>query len=108
MLDVSDGLARDAYRIARASKVSLALFRENFDGYCAMLEAPAQALGVDPIDWVLSGGEDHALLATFPAAATLPRGFKPIGEVIAGQSEVLLDGQPMTEAGWDSLRSQQN
>ena len=32
----------------------------------------AQALGVDPYTWILAGGDDHALAATFPPAAALP------------------------------------
>ena len=34
----------------------------------APLQQVGSALGVDPMAWVLTGGEDHALVATFPAA----------------------------------------
>lgn len=34
----------------------------------------ASALGLDPLRWVLTGGEDHALAATFPGDAPLPEG----------------------------------
>jgi len=104
MLDVSDGLIRDLGRIAKASNVSIEIDRTQLSGYEAMLDLPAQGLGVEPIGWVLQGGEDHSLLATFPATASLPRSFKAIGKVVAaGQHGVLLDGQPVTDTGWDSI-----
>ena len=33
------------------------------------------ALGADPLAWVLTGGEDHALVATFPAGRPAARGM---------------------------------
>ena len=104
MLDVSDGLIRDLGRIAKASSVSVEIDRSQLSGYEAMLDLPAQGLGVEPIGWVLQGGEDHSLLATFPASATLPRSFKVIGKVISKtEHDVLLDGQPIADTGWDSI-----
>ncbi|MFM2321250.1 MAG: hypothetical protein RL612_397, partial [Actinomycetota bacterium] len=82
MLDISDGLSRDADRIAKASGVTLALLRKDLQGYEAILEEPAMAIGANAFDWVIDGGEDHGLLATFPRDAKLPRAFKPIGEVL--------------------------
>jgi thiamine-monophosphate kinase len=104
MLDVSDGLIRDLGRIAKASNVSVEIDRSQLSGYEAMLDLPAQGLGVEPIGWVLQGGEDHSLLATFPASATLPRSFKVIGKVISKtDQDVFLDGQPIADTGWDSI-----
>ena len=104
MLDVSDGLVRDLGRIAKASGVSLDIDRSQLSGYEAMLDLPAQGLGVETLPWVLQGGEDHSLLATFPASATLPRSFKVIGKVVAKSAhDVLLDGQPVADTGWDSI-----
>ena len=104
MLDVSDGLIKDLGRIAKASNVSIEIDRSQLAGYEAMLDLPAQGLGVEPISWVLQGGEDHSLLATFPANATLPRSFKAIGKVVAGtENLVLLDGKPVSDTGWDSI-----
>jgi thiamine-monophosphate kinase len=104
MLDISDGLAKDAHRIARASEVKLVISKQALDGYCAVLDDVAARLEVNAIDWVLFGGEDHSLLATFPQGATLPRGFKPIGLVSEG-SGVYLDENPLPERGWDSALS---
>jgi len=53
---------------------------------------------VDPLQFVLGGGDDHALLATFPADATLPEGFAVIGTVAepvpgtTGSDLVTVDG----------------
>ena len=61
------------------------------------------AIGADAFDWVLTGGEDHALLATFAPGAVLPRAFKPIGVVAEGEG-VWLDDELLPEGGWDSVR----
>lgn len=88
MLDISDGLAIDAGRIARASEVAL--------------DFAASELGPDP-ELALGGGEDHSLLACFPPDVALPGGFRRIGTVVAG-SGVLVDGKPHDLAGWDPFR----
>jgi len=91
MMDVSDGLVLDATRLATASGVTLSI--------------DSAALGTDAAS-ALSGGEDHALLATFPAGASLPDGFRRIGEVLPrGDREVLVDGRPHDgRGGWDPYR----
>jgi thiamine-monophosphate kinase len=105
MLDVSDGLATDLARICKASNVAIEIVSKELTGFEAMLELPAQSLGVDPKQWVLSGGEDHALVATFPASATIPKSFKVIGKVLAeGEPSLLLDGKALESSGWDSIR----
>lgn len=105
MLDISDGLVKDAGRVARASNVVMALNSLDLSGYEAMVEEPAMAISASARDWVLFGGEDHSLLATFPEGATLPREFKPIGKVLAvvADAQVLLDGKPVEQKGWDSV-----
>ena len=55
--------------------------------------------GVTPLE--LTGGEDHSLLASFPADAVLPGGFRTIGVVRAGEG-LLVDGVPFeARGGWD-------
>lgn len=102
MLDISDSLAKDAHRIALASGVKLSISRQALDGYCARLDDVADRLGVKALDWVLFGGEDHSLLATFPADAVLPRSFKVIGTVSEGFG-VFLDENLLADRGWDSV-----
>jgi len=56
---------------------------------------------IDALDWVLTGGEDHSLAATFPAGTRLPPRWRVIGSVGPGAG-VVVDGQPRVGArGWD-------
>jgi len=93
MLDVSDGLVQDAGHLAAASGVLVALDTTRITVDAPVAEAAA-AFNADPLLWVLGGGDDHALLATFPAGTALPEGFVAIGEVVAGEPAVLVDGAP--------------
>ena len=108
MIDLSDGLLRDAGRLARASGVVVGLEDTGraFGGDHALLAPAAEALGADAGSWILSGGEDHGLLATFPAGATLPEPFRAIGVLQAPGAHpagtVLVDGvEPTGSPGWD-------
>ena len=106
MLDLSDGLARDVARIAKASSVTIQIDPLQLQGFEAVLEEAARAIDANPSDWVIGGGEDHSLLATFPSGAALPRAFKPIGVVLPqGAAPVMLGAQPLPERGWDSSRA---
>ncbi|MEH1102456.1 thiamine-phosphate kinase [Micromonospora sp. CPCC 205561] len=103
MIDVSDGLLADVGHVARASGVAVDVRRDAFEVPPQMRDA-AQALGVDPYTWLLAGGEDHALAATFPSAVALPPQWRPVGRVTAG-SGVTVDGRPHDgPAGWDHFR----
>jgi thiamine-monophosphate kinase len=87
MLDLSDGLAIDAARLATASGVGIDL--------------EGASLGADPA-MALGGGEDHSLLATFPPDASLPGGFRAVGIVLREPvGVVLMDGRPVERSGWD-------
>ncbi len=89
MMDISDGLALDARRMAAASEVTIAL-----DG-AALGDSPQRAL---------AGGEDHALLAAFPPGM-VPTGFRAIGAVVQqGEHALLVDGAPADVSGWDPYR----
>ncbi|WP_104084315.1 thiamine-phosphate kinase [Cryobacterium sp. Y11] len=94
MLDVSDGLAIDAGRIARASGVAI-----DFD---------SARLG-DRIEVALGGGEDHGLLATFASDAVLPASFRRLGTVTEASASlpagsITLDGVLHAHGGWDPYR----
>jgi len=101
MLDISDGLARDAGRLARASGVSVELDDLLLADEAAQLQ---HAIGADDA-WrsVIEGGEEHSLLASFPAGSGLPPGWRKVGDVVArsGVSGVFLGGLPVTGGGWD-------
>lgn len=119
-LDVSDGLLRDTVRLASASGVVIDVESEALRAMVTELEPLAVALGAQDAEaaraqawgWLLSGGEDYVLLASFPAEAELPRGFTRLGTVHGATAEaagtVLLDGADpaavLKGTGWDSLR----
>ncbi len=112
MMDVSDGLLRDAGRMARASGVDLVLdpVSESLAADLEGLAPLARTLGAHPVVWLLAGGEDHGLLATFPPDRALPPGFRRIG-VVAEPGPVgpavVLDPRDRTHAadtGWDHFR----
>ena len=104
MIDVSDGLLRDAGRLASASHVVLDVAADAFAADLRRLAAVAEALEVDPATWVLGGGEDHGLLATFPSPGAVPPPFVVVGRVRAvdGAPRVLVAGAaPGVRPGWD-------
>ncbi|MFL6063718.1 MAG: thiamine-phosphate kinase [Friedmanniella sp.] len=100
MVDVSDGLVADLGHVARASGVVIDLHRDAFE-VPEPLQAVAGATGADPYQLLLTGGEDHALAATF-AADRVPEGWRVVGEVLTSDPEasagVLVDG-----AVWESV-----
>jgi thiamine-monophosphate kinase len=109
MLDISDSLALDAHRLASSAGVMIRINKKDLLGYVAVLEQAAQSIAardgsvVDPLDWVLFGGEDHSFLASFPPGKA-PAGFRVIGSIEAG-SGVFLDDLPLLAEGWDSVSS---
>ena len=104
LIDVSDGLLRDAGRVASASGVVLDLDAGAL-APPADLAMAAAALGDGEValEWVLTGGEDHALLACFPPDTDVPPPYAVVGRVLAARDEpaVLVGGAPWTGPdGW--------
>ena len=102
MIDVSDGLGRDADRVARASGVVLRLDPSAVEALAAGL---APLTGAAAYRAVLSGGEEHELLGTFPPGA-VPPGWITLGEVLAADDRgpgVLLGEERLDprRGGWD-------
>lgn len=98
MIDISDGLLRDAGRIGRASGVAVSIDSAALapdlnwaERYLSREEARA---------CVLTGGEEHSLLACFPATVEVPPWWRVIGEVVDGEG-LLLDGRAVPAGGWD-------
>ena len=102
MTDVSDGLVADLGHIARASGVGIDLSRDALGVDHDALASAATALVMDPWVWVLAGGEDHALVATFPGPP--PAAWRVIGQVLDGPPRVLIDGERWHgDSGWQSF-----
>lgn len=109
-IDLSDGLALDAKRMAEASDVALVLEAEGL--LTPELELAAAALGRPPVTLALEGGDDYALLVAlspqdFGAVATKPA-LRRVGHVEAGEglwmaetSERDGDRVPVADGGYD-------
>lgn len=114
MMDISDGLVVDARRMAEASGAAIEFVRFGLSEAAEELSEAGAALGVDPYEWVLFGGEDHGILATFPPHVLVTTPFRAVGSVGAyGESRsaaerhrVTLDGRPVTEPGWDHFKAE--
>lgn len=103
MTDVSDGLVADLGHIAHASGVGINVSTAALTADRDALLAAAGAAGVDAWMWVLGGGEDHALVATFHGAP--PKGWRAIGTVLDGPPRVLVDGEEWSgNPGWQSYQ----
>ncbi len=88
MCDVSDGLLRDAGTLAAASLVRIVLDVTQFP-VPEVLRDVGAALSTDPLTWILAGGDDHALLACFPADLDLPEPWRTVGRVEEGAGVVV-------------------
>jgi thiamine-monophosphate kinase len=105
MIDVSDGLVADLRHVAQASGVTIDLSTAALAADHAALTAAAAAVGADPWPWVLGGGEDHALVASF--GGPVPAGWRTIGRVSDGPACVLVDGEEWRGyAGWQSFNGE--
>jgi len=103
MIDISDGLLQDLGHIATASVVGIDVRKAAFAVPDQMRDA-AGALGVDPYVWILAGGDDHALAATFPPDVEPPPPFRVIGAIHEGTG-VTVDRTPWQGGtGWDHFR----
>ncbi|MBM7050934.1 thiamine-phosphate kinase [Rothia sp. ZJ1223] len=115
MMDISDGPLRDAARIAAASQVSLNFSSQALEPFIAPLVPVAKLLqDTDealehgtPYElaqkWVLTGGENHGLLATFSRVDEMPADFVQVGTCFAYDKNqpVTVDGAVYAGQGWD-------
>jgi thiamine-monophosphate kinase len=100
MIDISDGLVQDLGHIADQSEVRIDLESARLPQTDTLREA-ADALGAQgPLDWILTGGEDHALAAIFPPGTVLSPRWSIVGRVSKGHG-VRVDSQRSERfSGW--------
>lgn len=82
MMDVSDGLLKDAGRLAAANGLRAELDADWVRSEARALEPLARTLDRDAEDWVSAGGEDYGILAVKPAGTGVPAGFRRVGRLV--------------------------
>jgi thiamine-monophosphate kinase len=100
MIDVSDGLLIDLWRLCNESKVGARIYIKNIP-LSPELKQAASHLGISPIKLALSGGEDYELLFTAPAGKKVKAIY--IGEITESE-RVIVDNsgrdQPFAPEGY--------
>ena len=105
MMDLSDGIVRDAPRIARASELTVEIDSAAVPIHPGVIKV-AEHLGEPDraLAWALGGGEDHHMLATFPRESAVPDTWHIIGVVSEGARGLLIDGAKPQVRGWDHFK----
>ena len=102
MIDVSDGLGADLGHIASLSGVDIILEPDLLPVSDALRDY-CDAAGLDPLAFVLSGGEDYELAFTsqerdFSSDWEKECGLTYIGEVVCGSGKVRIGAEEVPQA----------
>jgi len=109
MMDVSDGLATDLSRLAKASGVGVVIDVAKLP-VSRTFRALCEALKVSPQAVMLEGGEDYELIMTLPRSAEIPNAvaWHCIGEVTSGKQIMICDekgrARPVSARGFDHFK----
>ncbi|MGE5653365.1 MAG: thiamine-phosphate kinase [Bacillota bacterium] len=82
--DISDGIASESLEIARASRLGVRLYAAQMP-ISPATRTVAELLDLDPLEWVLNGGEDFQLVMTMP-----PQVFKEARAMLASAADIIL------------------
>ncbi|MGI6461290.1 MAG: thiamine-phosphate kinase [Candidatus Hydrogenedentales bacterium] len=114
MIDISDGLAQDAKHIADASKIGVSIDSAKLPVH-AELQAYCEQHGLDPLRFILAGGDDyelaaavdgeHAAKAVGAFGNEFRTGLSVVGEFTTEWTGVRVDGQPLDETGYSHFSS---
>jgi thiamine-monophosphate kinase len=97
LIDLSDGIASDALRIAERSGCLLEIEVERLP-----LAPRLSEVGPEPF-WTM--GEDYELLAALAPESAAALAFSAVGRCSAGSGvRILINGEPLDVSGWDHFR----
>ena len=107
LMDVSDGLVRDARRIAKASGMAIDLDKKAIERRMGDLGKAAGRVRADRREWLFTGEEDHGFIGTIHPDTPVPAGFEVIGKVGGPYhlGKLTVGGREVAEGGgWDHFR----
>ncbi len=98
MIDVSDGFVIDLWRLlgGRGAEIDYLPVDQELERYCSLR-------GKDPLEYVLYGGEDYALIATVARGKEIPPGVERIGTVKEGGGIEVM-GRRVEVRGFDHFK----
>lgn len=102
LCDISDGILIDGASLARSSALSLDIETEGLRAHpeFSAIADLATTLGMDPLQTVLTSGEEHGPLFTAPPSWKSTNAWR-IGKVnVRGESLLTLDGEAIEERGF--------
>ncbi len=111
MIDISDGLLLDLFRLCKASKKGALIFPEKVPVITGLSKLP---LSRPPLEYALSGGEDFALLFTIPSGRIRalknfwPHNLYEIGKIIPQEGLFFMENsepKPVSPNGFDHFIS---
>lgn len=90
MMDISDGLLLDLYRLCEENEVGAEIYLDKIPLHPAVLKI-AEYLNIEPMKLILSGGEDYELIVISDQVDTTELGLIPIGKIVSQNGIYIID-----------------